>query len=578
MEPLHTGQRGRLLAAGGGAGVSLRQQLRRVGSTPSSPSTARTSCTSGAHRAAVCSIRRAASSCGSRAAREAPEHEGAFAAVLDDPETRVNCRWFRGGWFDPLTMTWKTVREGAMPEAGPVSDGRPSAGGSLYLPFSLEPAEERTLRLLLAWYVPHSDLRTDSGRTVPAGEAGAEPGTQHFHQSVVRRPFREHRRGEPLLGRELRAPARRDPVLQRLLLRYDPATRGRRSRLRQSLDPQVSDGAASAGRATLGVGGLRRSRGVLPGVVHPRVELRSGPAPPVPAARAEPAPHRVRPEPGRSGASVLPRVAPDPAVRPRFSRRRRRSAGRRHEGLPGVAHQRRSRMARGPLAASEAEPGLRDRELGSRPARRRAGAPPQHLRHRVLGRGRHVHLHLPGRAPRRRGDGRRPRRRRGGLPPALREGPEPSGERALERRVLPSGDPVEGPACGVAAGSRVAEPRPRSRLLARGGPAAREGGAQVPVWNRLSLRRRAGRLDGESLRDRRDPRPGEGPEPPAGGPPPQPGEGPVEPRQSAAIRLRLREARGDCCSAAGLEAESPLFPSSTATRSGPASSTRWRRI
>ena len=113
--------------------------------------------------------------------KEAPEHEGAFAAVLDDPETRVNCRWFRGGWFDPLTMTWKTVREGAMPEAGPVSDGRPSAGGSLYLPFSLEPAEERTLRLLLAWYVPHSDLRTDSGRTVPAGEAGAEPGTQHFH-------------------------------------------------------------------------------------------------------------------------------------------------------------------------------------------------------------------------------------------------------------------------------------------------------------------------------------------------------------------------------------------------------------
>ena len=113
--------------------------------------------------------------------KEAPEHEGAFAAVLDDPETRVNCRWFRGGWFDPLTMTWKTVREGAMPEAGPVSDGRPSAGGSLYLPFSLDPAEERTLRLLLAWYVPHSDLRTDSGRTIPAGEAGAEPGTQNFH-------------------------------------------------------------------------------------------------------------------------------------------------------------------------------------------------------------------------------------------------------------------------------------------------------------------------------------------------------------------------------------------------------------
>ncbi len=114
--------------------------------------------------------------------RAAPEHEGAFGAVLDDPETRVNCHWFRGGWFDPLTMTWKTVREGAMPEAGAVSEGAPSAGGSLYLPFSLEPAEARTLRLLLAWYVPHSDLRTDSARTIPAGEAGAEAGTQHFYR------------------------------------------------------------------------------------------------------------------------------------------------------------------------------------------------------------------------------------------------------------------------------------------------------------------------------------------------------------------------------------------------------------
>jgi uncharacterized protein (DUF608 family) len=114
--------------------------------------------------------------------KDAPEQEGAFGAVLDAPDTRVNCHWFRGGWFDPLTMTWKTVREGAMPEAGAVSEGAPSAGGSLYLPFSLEPAQERILRLLLAWYVPHSDLRTDSSRSIPAGEVGAEAGTQRFYR------------------------------------------------------------------------------------------------------------------------------------------------------------------------------------------------------------------------------------------------------------------------------------------------------------------------------------------------------------------------------------------------------------
>ncbi len=113
---------------------------------------------------------------------DAPEQEGAFGAALDEPDTRVNCHWFRGGWFDPLTMTWKTVREGAMPEAGPVSEGPPSAGGSLYLPFSLEPGEERNLRLLLTWYVPRSDLRTESSRTVPANEARAEEEARRFYR------------------------------------------------------------------------------------------------------------------------------------------------------------------------------------------------------------------------------------------------------------------------------------------------------------------------------------------------------------------------------------------------------------
>jgi len=114
--------------------------------------------------------------------RDAPHKEGAFSAVLDDPDTRANCRWFRGGWFDPLTMVWKSVREGAMPEAGPVTEGLPSAGGSLYLPLSLEPGEDRTLRLLLAWYVPHSELRTDSSRTVPASETGPEAERERFYR------------------------------------------------------------------------------------------------------------------------------------------------------------------------------------------------------------------------------------------------------------------------------------------------------------------------------------------------------------------------------------------------------------
>jgi uncharacterized protein (DUF608 family) len=88
-----------------------------------------------------------------------PWNEGAFSAVVDDPGVKVNCAWFRGGWFDALTLVWKSVCDGDSPEAGPVAEGGPSPGGSLYVPFRLEPGEEKVIQLRLAWYVPETDIR-----------------------------------------------------------------------------------------------------------------------------------------------------------------------------------------------------------------------------------------------------------------------------------------------------------------------------------------------------------------------------------------------------------------------------------
>lgn len=87
-----------------------------------------------------------------------PWERGAFSAVVDDPAARVNCAWFRGGWFDPLTVLWKTVQEGATPQAGPIGDGAPSSGGSIYAPFTLAPGEEKTIVVRLAWHTPQTDL------------------------------------------------------------------------------------------------------------------------------------------------------------------------------------------------------------------------------------------------------------------------------------------------------------------------------------------------------------------------------------------------------------------------------------
>lgn len=88
-----------------------------------------------------------------------PEERAAFSATVDDAEVVVNCAWFRGGWFDAPTVVWKTIAEGALPEAGPVTEGAPSPGGSLYVPLRLEPGEARVIRLRLAWHAPETGLR-----------------------------------------------------------------------------------------------------------------------------------------------------------------------------------------------------------------------------------------------------------------------------------------------------------------------------------------------------------------------------------------------------------------------------------
>ena len=84
--------------------------------------------------------------------------EGSFCAFVDDPETKVNCAWFRGGWFDPLTKAWEIVSTGRISEQAEITEGDPSPGASLYVPFALAPGEEKTIRLQLAWFVPESDL------------------------------------------------------------------------------------------------------------------------------------------------------------------------------------------------------------------------------------------------------------------------------------------------------------------------------------------------------------------------------------------------------------------------------------
>lgn len=88
--------------------------------------------------------------------KEKPFLKTDFAVFTDDNAAIVDYCWFRGGWWDPLTMAWNNISKGEARAADPVESGAP--GASLYLPLALAAGKEKTIKLMMAWYSPDSDL------------------------------------------------------------------------------------------------------------------------------------------------------------------------------------------------------------------------------------------------------------------------------------------------------------------------------------------------------------------------------------------------------------------------------------
>lgn len=88
--------------------------------------------------------------------KEKPYLESHFAVFTDDNNTKVDHCWFRGGWWDPLTMAWNDIRDGNIQSREAVEKDAP--GASLFVPFSLAPGAIKTVRLFFAWYTPLTSL------------------------------------------------------------------------------------------------------------------------------------------------------------------------------------------------------------------------------------------------------------------------------------------------------------------------------------------------------------------------------------------------------------------------------------
>lgn len=107
--------------------------------------------------------------------KDAPWEDLAFSATVSDPGVRVNHAWFRGGWFDPLTMAWKDVADGACFDRPPTSSGGASPGATLFVPLNIAPGGSATVVVRLAWYAGRTNIHT--GKLPPAPAVHVEPPT-----------------------------------------------------------------------------------------------------------------------------------------------------------------------------------------------------------------------------------------------------------------------------------------------------------------------------------------------------------------------------------------------------------------
>jgi uncharacterized protein (DUF608 family) len=78
-----------------------------------------------------------------------------FAIFTNDASTVVDHCWFRGGWWDPVTMAWNAIKNGEVNDVPPVESGSP--GASFYVPFKLSASQQKIIRVMMAWYTPDSD-------------------------------------------------------------------------------------------------------------------------------------------------------------------------------------------------------------------------------------------------------------------------------------------------------------------------------------------------------------------------------------------------------------------------------------
>jgi len=95
----------------------------------------------------------------------AAESYGSAALGVIGETAKVQASWFRGGWFDPISVLWREFSEGVFRETDGYREKietqadsvptRSQQGGSIMLQGSLQPGESKTYPIVITWYLPN---------------------------------------------------------------------------------------------------------------------------------------------------------------------------------------------------------------------------------------------------------------------------------------------------------------------------------------------------------------------------------------------------------------------------------------
>jgi len=81
---------------------------------------------------------------------------GSNAVLVPFHLARVKARWFRGHWFDAISMLWREVATGSFQESpGGPGHAQSANGGSVLVPLEIAPGAAVTVPVILAWHFPN---------------------------------------------------------------------------------------------------------------------------------------------------------------------------------------------------------------------------------------------------------------------------------------------------------------------------------------------------------------------------------------------------------------------------------------